>query len=121
METHDIIIMAVIAAIVLIQIAVFGNAMKKIRLFKRAIPSATSFQMVKMRIPENEITSLSVEELLTYDENNTVEVTEIITEEDETAFESLDPDTEIWISKGNEEQKILYKDLPLYQKSGWSE
>lgn len=148
METHDILIGAVILIILSIQFAVFVVALKRINLFKKVIPHETSFRMVKVHIPESQIRSLSVNGILEnesrYDEETTedqgidiepdeeaslidsVEVVDDLDEwdgnedfEQEYDEEEMASDTEIWISKGNKERKITYRLLKFFEKGGW--
>lgn len=146
MQTHDILIGVVIVLILSVQFAIFGNALKKINLFKNIIPKSESFKMVKVYIPESKIKSLTVDEILENEylyafkesdyEKTSFEVEEVINpiveddlSEDENFEDSveyepeyeeeLDPDTEVWISKGNEEKKVPYRLLKSFELLGW--
>src|SRR5690554_3591318 len=137
MQTHDILIGVVIVLILAVQFTVFGNTLQKINLFKKIIPKSESFKMVKVYIPESKIKSLTVDEILENEHLYTLK--EISPEVEETSNfvvidnddfenreeyesehkEELDPDTEVWISKGNEEKKITNDLLKGYELMGW--
>lgn len=140
-ETHDLLIGAVIVIILLVQFAVFFTAWKKIKLFKRIIPEEHSFKMVKVHIPETLIKELSVNGILENEERYSqatsgdqqayleLEQEMQSVEEEENNADDWDeeevddseehPETEIWISKDNEEKKIQYQFLKSHETSGW--
>lgn len=137
MGTHDILIGAVIVLILLVQFMVFRNALRRINLFKEVIPGSESFTMVKVQIPESQIKTLTVEQLLENNYLQTRQMDDSLEIEEETVFEwpdegeedgfseyqddeeVLQSDTVIWISNGNEEKKIAYELLKSYEKNGW--
>lgn len=63
METHDIIIIILIAVILLFQLRVFSQAKSKISLFNNVIPEQQSFSTIKIYVREDEIEKVSLNEI----------------------------------------------------------
>lgn len=61
---HDYIIGALIVIIVAIQFLVALTTSKKITLFKSIVPDVNNFETIKVFIPEHQIKSIKVEEIL---------------------------------------------------------
>jgi hypothetical protein len=74
---HDYFIGGLITIIVFIQIAVTIRTSKKIALFRAIIPKENSFEIVKVLIPEDQIKTIKVEDILnniSFYENYTNEI-----------------------------------------------
>lgn len=61
---HDYIIGALIVIIVVIQFLVALTTSKKITLFKSIVPEVNNFETIKVFIPEDQIKTIKVEEIL---------------------------------------------------------
>ena len=103
---HDYIIGTLIAIIVITQLIVALTTSKKIRLFKTVVPNINSFETVKVFIRENQIKTITTEEILNNLDrftNGTTSSNKGIQEESEkennhnivTAIESMKPKKEI--------------------------
>ena len=137
MAMHDILIGAVIIAVLLTQFAVFRTVLRKIQLFKDVIPEDGNFKIIKALVPEDQIGFLSVKGIFENenhytetknesDENlsltNCLDIQENqLDDRDEESieYETEHPETEIWVTKENEEKKIQYRFLASYEASGW--
>ncbi|MCH8535201.1 MAG: hypothetical protein LAT51_09050 [Flavobacteriaceae bacterium] len=63
-NSHDIILIIVIGAIILLQIYVFINNYIKIRNYKNTIKMAKEFEIVEVTVPDEWIKDLEVEDIL---------------------------------------------------------
>lgn len=135
---HEVLIILLIIIIVGFQVKIFINATKKISLFKEILPEASNFETVKVYIPENQIKEIKVDYILnnlnkfqSHLKNEIVELEETFEAEDfvddyfekeiqeKIKEETVDYESLIWISKGNEEKKIQLKLLKSYEILGW--
>jgi len=103
---HDYIIGTLIAIIVITQLLVALTTSKKIRLFKTVVPNMNSFETVKVFIRENQIKTITTEEILNNlnrfsngTTSSNLEIQEEIEEENNrnnvTVIESIKPKKEI--------------------------
>ena len=63
-NSHDIILLIIIGAIILFQGYVFWGNRRKIRDYKKTIQSIKDFSVVEVSVPEEWIKSIDVEEIL---------------------------------------------------------
>jgi len=137
---HEIVILLIIAIIVGVQIKVFLDTAKKINLFKAIIPSPENFETVKVFIPESQIKQINssyvlsnLQEFQNPLDNKGIENKETIEDHEDfiddhyeetipekTIIETIDYESLIWISKGNEEKKIKLKLLKSHEMLGWN-
>ncbi len=133
---HEILITLVIIIIVAFQFMVGYSAWQKIDLYKQIIPEAKNFETVKVYIPESQVKDINVDHILInlnyfqfpqddeelFPDNAITEDIEIMDEVQlEMHVPEPNPDTLIWVTKGNEEKKIEYKFLQGHQEEGWSQ
>jgi hypothetical protein len=141
---HEILILFVIAIIVGFQIKIFLDAAAKIDYFKTMVPDASTFETVKVFIPESQIKDIKIEYILNnlqkfqnplgvLENFETKEIDETVEEErspiadhfkEEAAEpmieEIIDYESLIWIAKGSEEKKIKFKFLKSHEILGWN-
>lgn len=141
---HEILILFVIAIIVGFQIKIFLDAAVKIDYFKTIVPDASTFETVKVFIPESQIKDIKIEYILNnlqkfqnplgvLENFEAKEIDETIDEvrnpiadhvKEETAEpmieEIIDYESLIWIAKGSEEKKIKFKFLERHKILGWN-
>lgn len=135
---HEVLIILLIIIIVGFQVKIFIDTTKKISLFKEILPKASNFETVKVYIPESQIKEIKVDYILNNLnkfqsplKNEIIELEETFEEEDfvddyfekeiqeRIEEETIDHESLIWISKGNEEKKIQLKLLKSYEILGW--
>ena len=140
---HDYIIGALIVIIVAIQFLVAFTTSKKITLFKSILPTVNNFETVKVFIPEDQIKSIKVEDILNNigDYNGIapfdIKVQEEMVKEKDTDILNIIEDTKnyknddelrlddtveemIWMGYGNLEEKIKKSQIHQYIDMGWS-
>lgn len=135
---HEVLIILLIIIIVGFQVKIFIDTTKKISLFKEILPEASNFETVKVYIPESQIKEIKIDYILNNLnkfqsplKNEIIELEETFEEEDfvddyfekeiqeRIEEETIDHESLIWISKGNEEKKIQLKLLKSYEILGW--
>lgn len=138
---HEFLIWVLILIIVGVQVVVGLNTFKKIDLFKTIIPTADTFETVRVYIPENQIKDIKVDYILNnlnkfgspFRNDNIIDIQESKVEEEEflgdyyeaentpllVVEDPVDYDQMIWIAKENEEKKIKLKVLKGYETLGW--
>lgn len=63
-NSHDIILIIVIGAIILLQVYVFWGNYRKIQNYKKTIQDVKNFEIVEVSVPEEWITKLEIDEIL---------------------------------------------------------
>lgn len=87
-NSHDIILMIIIGAIIIVQCYVFWGNYRKIQDYKRTIEKTKNFKIVEVAVPEELIKEIEVDEILRNPEafqNNSSEFSSTMVEEDELA------------------------------------
>lgn len=63
-NSHDFILIGIIAVIILVQVLVFIGNFRKIKDYKRTIKKANDFKIVEVTVPEEWIKNINVEDIL---------------------------------------------------------
>ncbi|NJY62536.1 hypothetical protein HC174_07155 [Salinimicrobium sp. CDJ15-81-2] len=63
-NSHDIILIIVIGAIILLQVYVFWGNYRKIQDYKKTIQDVKNFEIVEVSVPEEWISKLEIDEIL---------------------------------------------------------
>ena len=63
-ESHDYIIIAIIAGIIILQVYVFAVNIGKIKDYKKTIRQAKNFEIIEVEVPEEWIKEIEVKEIL---------------------------------------------------------
>lgn len=142
MNSHDLLITALIVVVVAIQLLVFLSVFRRIKLFKRIFPDAYNFRTLKIYVPKNRIGDITPQEIFTnlskYTSYVAGEHVVDITQEDEhpiagpqthsdESFDVVDETEawsdggadEVWMRNGNEEQKVPMHLVQYYEDKGW--
>ena len=144
MNSHDILITALIVVIVAIQLLVFLSVFRRIKLFTRIFPDAHRFKTVKVYVPADRIVDITPEEILkslygqkdnenqeqlAISEEKEHSIAESQNQDEETLAEAIDEDElwlgdeadEVWMRNGNEELKVPMHLVQYYAEKGWKE
>lgn len=91
---HDIVLIAIIGAIILVQIYVFVNNYRKIQDYKKTIEKTQDFKIVEVAVPEEWIKEVEVDDILRNPEafqNSSSEFSSKMTEAPETEAPEEEP------------------------------